>query len=206
MQTHNFEQCSPEWYQIRSGIPTASNFSKLVTSKGEPSKTLPVYAQLLAAEKYAGKTLDEWQGNQWTERGKELEGDARDLYAFQYDVEPVQVGFITDDQGRYGCSPDSLIDDEGMLEIKCLKTENHVKAFLYFNKHEKCPTDYVQQTQGQLYVAEREWCDLFFFHPDLPHLTIRQYRDENFIKRLQNQIALVEQERDRIYNILKEAV
>lgn len=206
MIVHDIPQGDELWYQLRSGIPTASCFSKLITSKGDPSKSLAVYAQLLAAEKYAGKSLDDWQGNQWTERGKELEGEARDMYAFLYDCEPEQIGFITDDQKRYGCSPDSLIGDDGGLEIKCLKTENHVDVFLYYKKNKKCPTKYVQQTQGSMLVAERQWWDLHFHHPDLPTLTIRQHRDEDFIKKLQNQIALVEQERDRVYNILREAV
>jgi len=92
------------------------------------------------------------------------------------------------------------------LEIKCLKTENHVDVFLYYKKNQKCPTKYVQQPQGSMLVTGRKWWDLHFHHPDLPTLTIRQYRDEEFIKKLQNQIALVEQERDRIYKILQEAV
>lgn len=206
MIIHNMEQGTDEWYQVRCGIPTASEFSKLITSKGEPSKSLGKYAYLLAAEKYANKPLDGWEGNQWTERGKLLEADARELYAFQYDVEPEQIGFVTDDQKRYGCSPDSLVGDKGLLEIKCLKAENHAEALVYYKKNKKCPTTYVQQTQGQILVCEREWCDLFFYHPDLPHLTIRQERNDEFIKKLQNQIALVEQERDKVYQILQEAV
>ncbi len=57
MQAHICEQRSAEWYALRVGIPTASDFSKLITSDGTPSKTLPTYAMTLAAEKFAGKAV-----------------------------------------------------------------------------------------------------------------------------------------------------
>lgn len=202
MIVHHIEQGSPEWFSLRAGKPTASEFSKLITSTGEPSKSLQGYAITLAGEMYAGKPLDAWEGNAYTERGKLLEEDARRAYAFLHDVEPVTVGFISDDAVQYGCSPDSLIGD-GMLEIKCLKAENHIKAILYYRKHRKCPPDYVQQTQGQMMVCERGWCDLFFHHPDLPQLIIRQERDETIIKALSEQIHNVINERDKILEELR---
>jgi len=134
MLIHNVEQGSPEWFALRAGIPSASEFSKLITSKGEPSKSLPTYAALLAAEKYAGKPLEGFEGNGYTDRGKLLEPDARDAYQFIAGKEVQQIGFVTDDLKRYGCSPDGFAD-EGLVEFKCLKTENHVKAMLYYKKH-----------------------------------------------------------------------
>ena len=86
-----------------------------------------------------------------------------------------------------------------MAETKCLKAENHVKAILYYLKNKKCPPDYVQQTQGQMFICERTWCDLVFYHPDLPLLIIRQERDEKLIKALKEQIDCVIEERDKIY-------
>jgi hypothetical protein len=204
MKIHNVEQGTDEWLALRAGKPTASEFSKLITSKGEPSKSMPTYAAGLAAEKFAGKPLSSFNGNVWTDRGTELEPAARDLYAFTHNCEVDQVGFITDDAEQYGCSPDGLVGNDGMAEYKCQKTENHIKTLLYYKKYKKCPSDYVQQTQGQLLLAEREWDDLVFYHPDLPMLVIRQERDEEFIKKLQNQLALVVHERDKILEIIKE--
>ncbi len=177
MIIHTAEQCSPEWFALRAGKPTASEFSKLITSTGERSKSLEGYAITLAGELYAGKPLDAWEGNGHTERGKLLEDDARRAYAFLRDCEPQRVGFVADDLNGYGCSPDSLVGSDGLNEIKCLKAENHIKAILYYRKHKKCPPDYVQQAQGQMLVCDRAWCDLFFYHPDLPHLAIRIERD-----------------------------
>lgn len=205
MIVHNVDQGSAEWFELRTGRPTASDFSKIITSKGEPSKSMTGYATLLAGEVYAGKPLDGFEGNQWTNRGKELEPDAKAMYEFTHDCDLEQVGFITDDLVRYGCSPDSLRDSDGMVEIKCLKAENHINAILYYKKHKKCPTDYIQQTQGQIFIAERAWCDLVFYHPDLPLLVIRQHRDDEFIKKLQNLLALTIQERDQILELLKTA-
>lgn len=206
MIVHQVSQGTDEWRNLRAGKPCASEFSKLVTSTGEQSKSLAGYAITLAGELYAGKPLDAWEGNGHTERGKLLEDDARRAYAFLHDAEPVSIGFVTDDLTRFGCSPDSLIGSAGMAEIKCLKAENHIKAILYFKKHKKCPPDYIQQTQGQLLICEREWCDLYFFHPDLPPLVIRQERNEPIIVAIKSQIENVIAERDVILGHLREAV
>ncbi len=79
MKKHDVEQGSEEWYALRAGKPTASEFSKLITSKGEPSKSAATYAITLAIEAYAGGPVDAWEGNAHTERGKNLEAEAIDL-------------------------------------------------------------------------------------------------------------------------------
>lgn len=202
MIIHDVEQRTPEWYALRTGIPTASEFSKIITSRGEPSKQATGYAMTLAAEIFAGKPVDAWEGNAWTERGRELEEHAAGLYAFAHDVTVDPVGFITGND--MGCSPDGLVGDDGMVEIKCLKAENHVKAILYHQKHGKCPTDYVQQTQGQMLIAERDWCDLVFYHPELPLLTIRQHADGEIFKAITEAVPGLLAERDRIVAALNE--
>ena len=203
MKIHNAEQGSDAWFALRAGKPTASCFDKLITSTGEPSKSMAGYAIMLAGEMYAGRPLDAWEGNAYTERGKLLEVDARLAYAYMHETEPLVVGFVTDDLNQYGCSPDSMIGGDGILEIKCLKAENHIKAILYYRKHKKCPPDYVQQTQGQMLICERIWCDLYFHHPELPPLIIRQERDSKICSALTEQVQVVIVERDRI---LKEAL
>lgn len=192
-------QGTEEWAKLRCGKPTASNFSMLITSTGLPSKSMQNYAITLAAEKYAGKSVDAFAGNGYTDRGTLLEPDAKSLYAFSHDVEVTPVGFVTDDLARYGCSPDGFIGADGLAETKSLKAENHVKAILYCKKHKKCPPDYVQQTQGQIFICERAWCDLIFYHPDLPLLVIRQERNDKFIEALKGEIDCVIEERDMVY-------
>lgn len=204
MRAHNVEQGTEAWLRLRSGMPTASCFDKLITSTGEPSKSLGGYAITLAGEMYAGKPLDAWAGNSDTKRGNILEDEARKMYSFLEGCDANVIGFVTDDVGTYGCSPDALRGDDGLLEIKCLKAESHIKAILYYRKHGKCPPDYVQQTQGQIFVCEREWCDLFFYHPDLPKLTIRQHRNGQIIHALDEQIKNVIHERDRVLKELQQ--
>jgi hypothetical protein len=202
MIIHDTIQNSEAWKEIRSGIPTASDFSKLITSTGEPSKSMPDYAATLAANAFAGRSLDAWGGNYHTERGHEIEPEARDWYSFTHeDVE--QVGFITDDDGEYGCSPDGMVGASGLVEFKCLSAKEHVKALMYYRKHKKCPTSYVAQTQGQLFITEREWCDLVFYHPDLPKVTIRQYPIKEVCLGLMNQLNAVINKRDEILEVLR---
>lgn len=217
MIIHEVLQGTTNWMALRAGLPTASCFDKLITSTGEVSKSLQGYAITLAGEKYAGKPLDAFEGNGYTERGKLLEQEARTAYTFLHDAPVLQVGFVTDDYKQYGCSPDGFVEIDGLVEFKCLKAENHIKALLYYGKHKKCPPDYIQQTQGQIMICEREWCDLMFYHPDLPKLVIRQFRDDKKIitstgevsKSLQgyslhalllSAINQVINERDRIYD------
>lgn len=199
---YDVEQNTDEWMNIRSGIPTASHFSKLITSTGEPSKSMPDYAATLAGNAFAGKSLDSWGGNYHTERGHEIEPEARDWYSFVHS-EVTSAGFVTDNNGKYGCSSDGFVSDTGLVEFKCLSAKEHVKALMYYRKHEKCPTTYVQQTQGQIYICQREWCDLVFYHPDLPKLVIRQHPDDKVINGLKAQLRAVIKERDRILEILK---
>ena len=154
MIIHDCVQCSDEWLRLRAGMPTASNFKKVATSTGTISKQLPAYANLLAGERFAGKPLDGFEGNKWTDRGGELEPDARDVYSFLSGNHVEQVGFVTDDDGMdgIGCSPDGLVGGDGLVEFKCLKAENHIAAAAYIKKHNKPPSDYVAQTQGQMYI------------------------------------------------------
>jgi len=204
MIAHDCEQRSEEWYALRTGIPTASEFSKLVTSKGEPSKSAATYAITLAAEAYADKPeIDAWEGSVFTDRGRELEEKAIALYEFMRGVTVERVGFVTDDKSEVGCSPDGLVNDDGMVEIKCLKAENHIKAILYHKKNGRCPPDYVQQTQGGMMICGRQWCDLVFFHPDLPPLVIRQTPDAELQKALGEQLESVRAERDRVLAALR---
>ena len=90
-----------------------------------------------------------------------------------------------------------------MVEVKCLKAQRHIEAVQYHKKHGRAPTDYVQQTQGQILLAEREWCDLIFHHPDLPQLIIRQMPDKAIHAALIKGIADVIQERDDILVSMK---
>ena len=203
MKIHDVEQRSPEWYRLRMGVPTASCFDKLVTPTGRPSKQATDYARFLAAELFIGRPLDMWGGNAWTERGKEMETQALSFYEFTNDIEARKVGFVTNDDCTAGCSPDALIGDDGMLEIKCLAAQHHIGAIMHYRQHGTCPPDYVPQTQGQIMLCERAWCEIMFYHPELPALTIRQTALPEYVSVLAAQIKAVIAERDAVLSALR---
>lgn len=201
---HNVDQNTPEWHAKRAGIPSASEFSRMIDSQGKASVSRKDYAALLAAEKYAGKPLENFAGNIHTRRGTELEPAAGASYEMLTGQEIEKVGFVTDPDEQYGCSPDGFVGSDGLVEFKCQKTEQHIKTLMYFRQHGKCPTTYVPQTQGQLFVTGRAWNDLMFYHPELPPLIIRQYPDEDIFKGIRQQLDYVLAERDRVLEILRE--
>lgn len=175
-------QGTSEWEAVRLGIPTASEFHKIITAvKGDLSKSARKYAHALVAETLLGRALEKAPGNLWAaERGKKLEAPAREQYAYSHEVKVRQVGFVTTDDGRVGCSPDALvIGARGGVEIKCLLDEGHTGIFI-----DGPGDDFRQQVQGNLAIAELEWWDFHAYHPDLPPRTIRTYRDEPYIAKM----------------------
>lgn len=175
MEILDCAQNSPEWYQARMGIPTASEFAA-VLAKGE-GKTRKAYMLRLAGEILTGEGQDRYT-NEHFERGHEMEPEARELYEFIAD-EPLQrVGFIRN--GSVGCSPDSLVGKSGAVEIKTKLPHLMIEIIL----QNKFPAEFVAQCQGILWVAEREWIDLACYWPKLPLFVKRAYRDEIYIKNL----------------------
>jgi len=172
-------QGTPEWYACRLGIPTASEFATVMAKGrgGGESKTRWTYLMKLLGERLTGEPMWTFQ-NEHMERGKIMEGEARDWYVFQTDFELRQVGFIRN--GDKGCSPDSLIGNDGMLEIKTKLAHLQCEVLL----DEQLPPEHKAQTQGQLWVGEREWVDFVSYWPKLKPFKVRAYRDEPYIKTL----------------------
>jgi hypothetical protein len=178
-------QGTPEWFEVRRGLPTASNFSKIL-AKGE-GKTRASYMRFLAGEIITGEPGETFQSEEM-KRGQRMEAELRDLYAYLTETAPVQIGFITN--GAKGGSPDSLIGNDGMLEIKSCKPE--VMAELI--DADKFPSKHVAQCQGNLWIAEREWIDISCGWPKMPTLIKRAYRDESYIRRLDEEVDLFNEE------------
>lgn len=196
MKIYDFEQRSEEWFAIRCGKPTASSFDKIVTAKGEPSKQSQKYLYKTAGEHIAGIAEETYQSAAML-RGIELEEEARNLYEMITGREITQVGFCVED--GCGCSPDGLVGDDGMIEIKCPIISTHV-GYLLDNK---LPTDYIQQVQGQLLVTGRKWCDFVSHYPGLKPLIIRVERDEKFIGLLSIELKLFTDNLKEIVNKIK---
>jgi hypothetical protein len=176
LQIFNCEQGSPEWYACRLGIPTASRFATVMAKGkgGGESKTRTDYMYDLVGEKLT-QTQAEGFSNSHMERGHEMEPDARRLYAMVRDVEPVQIGFLR--RGDVGASPDSLVGDNGLLEIKTKLPRLQLQA-VFANR---LPPEHRAQVQGQLWVSGREWLDFVSYWPGLKPLIVRVERDEPYI-------------------------
>lgn len=170
-----------EWHSARCGVPSASNFDKIVCLNGKPSKQREKYMFQLAGEKIVGKA-EETYTNGVMQRGIEMEEEARKLYEFNSGNLVQQVGFCMDN--GYGASPDGLIGEEGGVEIKCPIISTQVS---YLLKNE-IPIDYFQQLQGNLLVTERKWWDFVSYYPVMKPLIIRVTPDKEFQKVLKTEL------------------
>ena len=179
-------QGTKEWDDIRMGIPTASGFDKIITTKGTSSKQREKYMYGLAAERISGIKEDQYQ-NAIMQRGIEMEGEARAFYELTTGQDVKTVGFCHYDKKKlFGCSPDGLVGKGGSVEIKCPSSAVHV-AYLLNNK---LPIEYFQQVQGQLLVTGRKWVDFFSFYPGVKPLCIRIEPDGRFLNNLQVELEV----------------
>lgn len=177
MITLDNQQGSPEWLADRLGKPSASNFGKLITGAGKPSSSAEKYIDLLVAERLTGKS-EPFYVNDHMARGNELEPEAREAYEFISGNAVTEHGFILDDSEEFGCSPDGLVEGGG-LEIKCAAQSTHAG---YMRDPQIAVKKYYQQIQGCMWVCQREWWDLFLYHPELPHVLVRVERNNDFIE------------------------
>jgi hypothetical protein len=187
MITIECDQYSPIWWAERIKKPTASNFKKIVDTKGNPSKSADGYMYQLAIEnitnKYAG---NEFNGRAMR-RGLELEPDARELFELIKNVEVKQVGLIyADEQKKYSASPDGLFEDTG-LEIYCPESPSAGYCFTHPDKAIKHAVKY-QQIQGTMFIGGFKRYYFMCFYPDMMPLIIEVHRDEKFISALAKQL------------------
>jgi putative phage-type endonuclease len=192
------EQRTEDWLKERIGKITASRFEALLTQPktkaareaGELSRTAIGYMNGLLAEVVTGLP-QEIPGNKAMEWGTLHEGDARIIYEDRKGVTVEQVGFQTHpDIGECGCSPDGLVDPDGLIEIKCpFNSRVHLEYVL----GGELPKEYVPQVQGQLWITGRKWCDFVSYDPRVTKLRDslrlalwihRVKRDEEYISEL----------------------
>ena len=180
MITLDVEQGSEAWLMARLGLPTASQFHRVLTPKtGKLSAQATGYRNLLLAEHVLGYPLDN-AGSAFMERGTDLEAEAKSFYELQRDTDIQRVGFCLTDDRRTGCSPDGFVGADGLVEIKCPSIQVHIGHLL----DGAAEDDHRCQAQGQLWVTGRAWLDLVVYSPVLPSLIVRVERDEEFIAKL----------------------
>lgn len=170
-------QGSEQWDELRKGIPTVSQFGRIVTPKQlKLSASRMDYQLELVAERLPGYVpkMPTWD----MERGTQLEPDARARYEFQTDVDVEQVGFVWGDESKtWGGSPDGLVSDGG-VEFKCPKAETHLKSIM----KPEVPGAYLPQVWGSMLITGRKWWDWVSYHPELELVIVRVERDESYEK------------------------
>jgi hypothetical protein len=189
VQIIDCEQNSPEWYEARRGIPTASEFAAIMSNgrgKAE-SLTRRTYLNKLAGEILTGE-LTEQPTTFHMERGKIMEDEARKLYVFMTDNNPERVGFVRNVDK--GASPDSLIGTDGGLEIKTKMPHLQIDVL----RRNELPDDHKAQVFGSMWVCEREWWDFVSYWPSLPLFVKRVYRDEKYIAEMAAAVSAFNEE------------
>lgn len=183
----DIEQGSEEWLDARMGKLTASKF-KDVIAKGRgnaPSKTRQTYMYQLAAEILTGEREEAFT-NKYMEWGNEWEGSARAAYQLKHGVKVEEVAFIIHDE-HTGVSPDGLVGEAGLIEIKCPKTTTQIDWYI----KGKVPPEHYAQIQGQIWVSGREWCDFVSFDPRVDgaagYFEVRVPRDDTYIEGLKSE-------------------
>jgi hypothetical protein len=224
----DIEQKSQEWHRIRAGIPTASEFSKIVKENGDPSKSQEGYIHQLAGERILGMSENGYQSYDML-KGIEREAEARAYYEFVTGETVKQVGFVYKDMSKScGCSPDGLIKSfmtrcssvspekypmESLptfepprefytkgLEIKCPKLKNHVAQLL----SKELPPDKFHQIQGCMWVCDLHSWVFLSYYPGLPPFILEVQRDYKFIGALEYELERFNEELEAVYKELKD--
>jgi len=192
----NCEQGESEWFKSRLGIPTSSNFKKIITIKGTKSTQRWDYIYQLASERVTGEIYGGFYSEDM-ERGKIQEEEARGAYEFETDTDVKLIGCVyKDDSRQVLCSPDGLVSEDGGTEFKSANQKLQVKRI---HKPDTFISEHFQQVQGCLYVTGRKWWDLVSYSPMMKLLIIRIEPDLEWFK-------LLERELEIFLNDLKEAV
>jgi putative phage-type endonuclease len=202
--TQQIEQGTQEWHQLRLGKVTASRISDVLAKiKSGESASRRNYKMELVVERLTGLKTESYTSPAM-QHGIDNEGIARSTYEIQNNVLVDQVAFINHyNIKNAGCSPDGLVGDLGMVEIKCMTTANHVDAIL----NNTPPSQYIAQCQFQMACAGKMWNDLTLFDPRLPDIlqlkVFRIERDDTFIKLMEDEVIQFLNEVDEITNKLK---
>ena len=177
------DQGSEEWLTARRGKITGSRFkdARDKLKGGQPSKACLGYAMDVARERIGGSAPSKFQ-NAAMRTGTEQEPFARAMYEARTGHMVDEAGFYLSDDAVFGLSPDGLIDDDGVLEIKTMVSSDT----LFTAVADGDVSAYMDQCHGYLWLLGRQWVDLVLWAPDLNHMGIKRItRDEDAIEAME---------------------
>jgi putative phage-type endonuclease len=197
------EQRSEEWFQARLGKVTASRVADVLAKiKSGESASRRNYKIQLVSERLTGEKQETYI-NQAMQDGIDREQFARDRYVQQFG-EVEEVGFVKHPTLEAGASPDGMVGDDGIIEIKCPMGSTHTETLMT----QDIPSKYIPQVQFQLLVTGRKWCDFVSYNPMFPeHLQVfvkRVEADPVYQKELESEVKQFLGEVDDVINKLKE--
>ncbi|WP_028970127.1 lambda exonuclease family protein [Sphingomonas sp. URHD0057] len=177
VQIHcDFDQGSDRWLQARCGMLTASEFDRILTPTLKIADNVKARSHLweMAAQRISRYVEPQYISDAML-RGQEDEIKARAEYSKRYGEVDV-CGFVTNNRWGFtlGCSPDGLVGDDGMIEVKSRCQKYQVETICA----NAMPDDYLLQVQGELLVTQRKWCDFISYSGGLPMIVIRVFPDE----------------------------
>lgn len=189
------EQGSDEWKAMRLGKATASRMADIcATTKTGWGASRANYAAQLIAERLTGVTAETYS-NAAMEWGTATEAEARSVYSFVNDATISLVDFVPHPTiNMSGASPDGLVGDDGLVEIKCPNTATHIDTLL----KRTVPEKYILQMQWQMVCTGRQWCDFVSYDPRMPE-NLRM-----FVKRIDRNDAVISDLEDKVRAFLAE--
>lgn len=192
-------QGSEEWDRLRAR-PTASNFHRIVTPvKGDytESEKSSAYAAEIVAKRLG--VFTESPPSFWMQHGIDNEPHALASYEAANGVTVRKVGFIVPNYTDvYGGSPDGLVGNDGMIEIKCPKPE----TILRWHGNGGLPDEHRPQIQGLLLISKLPWCDFYGWHPGLTPFQVRVYADDNYQTKIAKAIYKLLEEVERLESLV----
>jgi putative phage-type endonuclease len=177
-------QQTEEWYAAKLGMFSGSSFHVFLGNSA--TKTDKLW-ELIAERRYQDSDKED-MGSFYTERGNILEPEARRMYSAVYETEVKEVGLVEDREyfpGYVVCSPDGLVGDDGIIEIKCLVA----KYMTQYTEGKHATNFYIEpkyrtQVQFNLLVTQRKWCDFIYYHPRVGLRVQRIERDPEYQQKI----------------------
>lgn len=198
------DQRTPEWYAARCGKVTASRVADVIaTTRSGYAASRANYMAELVVERLTGQVAEGFTNAamQW---GIDQEPAARKAYSARVGELVEEVGFIPHPSLEAGASPDGLVGADGLVELKCPNTATHIEYLM----EKTVPTKYFTQVQWQLVCTKRKWADFVSFDPRMPPnlalFVVRVQRDDEYILKLEREVATFLGELESKVNTLKE--